>query len=1002
MKTANPTSNNPFAPVRLPTRLAAIVCAAWLAGSGAALGVDYADDHAVADYVRQMLYWPDADPANRDIAAFRCKVLLYADGGTGIRADTANIGALYGAAERARAQTAENHLRTGLIHTPSSLLLQHLLLDLYYDRATAELIVAANMRTPDGRTVDPMRMGPPTVATGLVIDDEINLHAQALEAYRSALAGFTSLLADPLGLPGSPPAGYALFKNLVPTRGLEPATYLDGTNVVSVTGNANLLFDAYKDLVLLLNGLRDYGREAEALGRLKTNRNNAGDLEEAKVLVTDAQRFLFLQQAKLLGAFPGLDLRGAGNVDAASGLAEASDGVAVSMVGLETLAQSIRSGSRLLGFEDDFLMLVQKFAGQSEDVFDSFDAYELRLNPTDLSSPLRYAMELQDSAIASYNDYRGYQDQLETQLGYITETAEDRLFQITGAYPGEPKYDRPDRNEGCEIWQQLRSIDIAKLQIQRNKTEIANLESEVIIEVERSQSVRNTFVYYGNKQASLTEWIGHINAAQAFANELAAAADGISVSGGFLSASVSVSPGVAAHAVNAVVQAGAEEFKGRLEADKERLAAQENATLENIESAAKVETLMLGMKTLAIDSQEAAILLKQELGRLAALIGEKDNLERTLDESSASLSGRYFADPSHHLRYQHQTMLANLAFDEAQKWLYFMARALEYKWNTPFMNYFFLGRKWSAGTLFKLRNAAELQQMYNAMVSFNSLVQLPRDDYFDWFSVREDFLGYREFDGTNQLFYADPANPDSPATLTAIEAFRSYLRTRMDAIGNIKLDFSTRREIPGGTFYRGARRDGSGNVLSAGLFLDKIKWLKIGLPGSHSLGRTQLAGELSYGGTGFIRNFDVGAFHPDRPDRLQNEETAYSTRYWYFHAPSAKWRFSEALKSPVTMQLSADPRVPPSVREIDIFKERSVATTGWKLTIPTEDLGVPVLEIDELDDIELYFYHYAVSRQMPESAYAAKATTVEGEGAAPPAAREIPFPYNLRYDSSGE
>ena len=107
------------------------------------------------------------------------------------------------------------------------------------------------------------------------------------------------------------------------------------------------------------------------------------------------------------------------------------------------------------------------------------------------------------------------------------------------------------------------------------------------------------------------------------------------------------------------------------------------------------------------------------------------------------MADRYFADPVHHLRYLHQTMLANLSFDEAQKWLYFMSRALEYKWNTPFMNYFYLGRRWSTGTLFKLRNADELEQFYNAMVSFNSLVQLPSDDYWDAFSVREDFLGYR-------------------------------------------------------------------------------------------------------------------------------------------------------------------------------------------------------------------------------------------------------------------
>ena len=65
---------------------------------------------------------------------------------------------------------------------------------------------------------------------------------------------------------------------------------------------------------------------------------------------------------------------------------------------------------------------------------------------------------------------------------------------------------------------------------------------------------------------------------------------------------------------------------------------------------------------------------------------------------------------------------------------------------------------------------------------------------------------------------------------------------------------------------------------------------------------------------------------PGRPDRLADELTAYSTRYWFFHPPSAAWRFSEALKSPVTMTLTNDSRMPPSVGEINIFKERSVAT----------------------------------------------------------------------------
>ena len=122
---------------------------------------------------------------------------------------------------------------------------------------------------------------------------------------------------------------------------------------------------------------------------------------------------------------------------------------------------------------------------------------------------------------------------------------------------------------------------------------------------------------------------------------------------------------------------------------------------------------------------------------------------------------------------------------------------------------------------------------------------------------------------------------------------------------------------------------------------------------------------------------------------MTNEMTAYNTRYWYFHAPTATWEFSEALTSPVTMTLTNDSKVLTSVVQIDVFKERSVATTGWVLRIPTQDLGVPVLSIDELDDVELGFYHYAVSRQMPAST----SSGASEETAAP----SIPFPYYLKY-----
>ena len=940
--------------------LSLLLWAAWLAlpGTVSAQPADYTNDTDVATYVEGMLYWPDAAPTNQNIAAFRYKQLLYANTGV-VAPQLTNMANLYGNNERTRAALAESYLQAGLTNNPASNLLAGLLLDLYYDRTAAEFILAANSLS----SADLARMGPPTVATGFVIDDEINVYQSALAAYRSALMAYFSLLSDNLGLTNVPPAGYQWFQQLAPSRSLAPASYLSNGVPTSVTGNTNALFTGYKDLVLLFNGLRDYSRATVPLARLQWARNNPGDLAAAQRLIADSQRFLFLESSTLLAIFPGLDPTDTNVVDAASGLAQAVAGVTESQGELETMRQTILSGASLLGFANDFLMLMQQFPGQSGTIYDSFDSFQLQLAPGNLSSPLAYALDLLTDEISSYDEYMGAQDQLNEQLENVTDSANDRLFQIVGAYPGTPAYATPQNNVGSEIWQQVQSIQVAQLRIKNNQVQMDDLNQEVQIEIASAAQVENVTIHYANEDAKLTTEIGAINAVQAAAS---AAADAVSDWDQPWSAG--------ADAVNGAIQAGCEVAKGLLEAQKERDAGLEQATITGINTAADVKTKLLGMNTLVVDSQEDAVLLGQEMGRLVALLSEKANLEATLAESQQDIQGRYFADPIHHLRYQDATMLANLSFDEAQKWLYFMARALEYKWNTPFQNYSYLGRLWDTGMLYKLRNADELEQFYNAMVSFNSLVQLPENAYWDGYSLREDFFGYKQYDatGTNLLYYPDPANPSGPTNLTAIQAFQQKLKGLTNSVGDITLNFSTVQQLPGGTFFLGPRFDANENVLSPGLCLDKIQWIWINLPGNHTLGLSTLAGQLTYGGTSFIRNINVGTFVPGRPNLITNEMTAYSTRYWYFDPTIASWRFSEALQSAVTMTLTNVPinsvtsSSVPITDQIDVFGERSVATTGWVLSIPTQDLGVPVLDIDELDDVQLYFFHYAVSRQMPE------------------------------------
>ena len=209
--------------------------------------------------------------------------------------------------------------------------------------------------------------------------------------------------------------------------------------------------------------------------------------------------------------------------------------------------------------------------------------------------------------------------------------------------------------------------------------------------------------------------------------------------------------------------------------------------------------------------------------------------------------------------------------------------------------------------------------------------------------------------------YLDPATGRS---LDAISHFRTNLLRSVETISGgsqIVLRFDTVRQLPGSTFFVGPSFSLDGNLISPGRFLDKIGWVKIQLLGPTN--RTQLAGTLTYGGSSFVRNINPGHLAPGRPDQLLDEMTPYSTRYWFFDPVRQQWNSTEGMiLSGVPMEVMSDPNIPPTVSQIEELKERSVAATGWVLRIPVVDHGVPVLSINELNDIRLYIYHYSVSR----------------------------------------
>lgn len=906
---------------------------------------------ALAAFVDEILYYPSAaagtvlDPNE---AAFRYRHLLYEQDGGGIRPNFDLLPGFYGDDERNLADKAEAETVRGLLHQPDSTVLREKLLDVRYDRTVIETILARRLLADASRAHYGDGIGVIPPANGFMIDQEIPLFEATLEAQRAAIEYLLAILSDDLGLPTDPPLGYQLFLDRVPGRALEPAQYLNAGAPEFVVPQSEL-FGGYKDAVLGFELLRDCARTANTLARLRVARDGTGDREAARALAAGYIRFLYNHGQLLKGMFENLP-----DENDPSGMRQAIAGWAGGISDLGGVEELLESGANVLGFDDDFLFFIQNEPG----IFHSFDVFKQRLSLGPADSPVQIALDRLQEARASFANYEDREDQLGAQFDNSSITYRDRLRDIVGVFPDDPDYgDDPRTTPGSELEQQYRSIEIARLRVRRNQVEISNLRKEVGIERERAAATREVYIRYGDQRASIEESLAEINAAQAGANQLT----------DYLNPANLVSGASIAIALNGGVQTIAELKKGKLAAQKEKLAAMENAELDGIESDARIKTLLLQMNTLVVDSLEAALLLTQEANRLAALFREKADLERKIAEQNAALKTRFFADPSHRLVFHANMLRADIAFQNAQDWLFFMVRALQYKHNTSFVRTY-NQKTFTLNSIFKLRNAEEQRDFYLAMVEFDNLLNLGDPERRDSFSVREDFFGYIHTNTVGEvLAYPDPVTAES---VDAFTAFRSRLTQFQNEQGLISLPFSTVRQIPGGFFFQGPDSDENGPVPRTGRYLDKIRSMLVRLPGAFTPG--QLSGNLTYGGTSFIRNPTVGVVDPVRADRIVGEMTPYSTRYWFFDTSLAdpeipregRWNFRESLKiNGIILNVAPDDGSVPTAGDIIEFRERSVATSEWVLEIPTKSGNTTLLDLAKLNDIEIWFWHYSKSRQ---------------------------------------
>jgi len=893
---------------------------------------------------------------------------------------------------RKKAQKAADIIKGALCFAHYDKELRRALLDFYYDMAVADLAIA---KEKNKEAIQSSLGIIPASPGNLLINKEISLLEATLELYRKSIKGYFELLNDSLGVkvsnfdPNAPEDisfGYYIFKQEVPERFLNSPLLIDKNDNWVIPNNSSSehkpyeILKGYKDLVLLFNIQKNYVKCASLLAKRYIQRSADNDIEKAKKLIGNTQQSSYIEGNILLNIFPSCE--NSDNCTNLTGLSESIKSWRHELTEMSFLHTYINGEINILGFSDDFLVLAQSsIPGDSNAKnFDSFDCLKAYLFQ-DFSNkgPLQIAIDDLKKAKNDYDNFRDRNDQLAIQFSAKNELYNERLRQIIGVAPGESGYYSPFENIGSELYLQSKKIDIALNQIKINNTNVENLKKQIEIEVWRrgqekniNNAIEQIFLYYGEEQVSLTEDIADINADQAFANNMAQAFASVSVGISESGPSVNVSGGIISYAINAFFQKDREKRKGRLQAEKEKLNARERADIHalnddllDVNSKARIRKMMLQMNIFALKSIEQCINLEQEYARMTALITEKNSIELRKEENNELLAERYFADPSHRLLKNSSFVCSELSFQNAQKWLYITIRALEYKWNQKF-THFYNNMTYKSDTIFSLRNAQELEDMFYAMNEFNKFMELSNrnDDAYKIFSLKEDFLGYR-----NDKYRTKYLDPVTHELVDADKAFHSYLSQESLYIEPDDPD----NKIPDAKVLRlkfnTAYSPESGGFFMRNRWLEKIKYLKVKICGGYSNDNnngTLIDGYLKYAGLAFIRNMKPGIINPNNPYKIIDETTTYSTIYWSYDPDIGSWQSMDGFSSSIQIWISNHPEIPLTVKEIDTFKEYSIATSEWVLDIAVQskNSGIELINVSEITDIEIHFYFYFRARNM--------------------------------------
>jgi hypothetical protein len=972
-------------------------------------------------------------------AAFRYKWLLYTpnttNGVTRTVADFDGITSYYGPAERLIVEQQITNLVEALAVNPLHTGLRHALLDCYTDRAIAEM----QFNKQDRVTLGKLRLGL-TLTGEFIIDEEITLVSNIVARLDRVLKQYATLLSrsvdgvEPTDFdnrwPAGTPFGYYIFTTEQPARNALAPQYFntDGTLVYvpdydpvlkeiprvasaeSFTdsndsgfyeagepfedANANGIYDAgstlfngFKDYTTLLTVMGEYVQHSAELARYLGMRRAPGDFARARNIITSLQKDFATDYALIRGMYAGVTFPpgDASGVNAALGGVERALGDAVNV------RTFLQGRGNILGLDENFMVFVQDGTGLNN----TYDVLKpLVYDPANPASPVQAALTEQTTASALYDTFRASVDQVVEELGDVEDTYATRFKAITGYTTAEiNQWDgyHPKPNTPCD----LATIDQNLLSYANKQVTLSNISAQLITDLTQAneantkagaigKTIQDAQQSYLTVDSSAWDQIQINNAAAAASDAAANAAYGTagasSIPGGIVAGIAGVG--------NAIIQGAAASDTAGRQRDIDQAAIGFQTALAQAELPLTVSQQMLALgSTLReqyanqLDKEDNINAIAQAAADRKRLLDEVTTIQKSFEDNQASIRTRYYADPIHLVRSDNQIIKADAAFDNAQRWMFYLQRSLEYKWNQNFVGSY-AGRSYDSGSIFKLRNAEELKDLFVALESFNNTGRLgfsQNADQFTSVSLRD--LLCPNPNALNPTNAADPGVRVDPVTgqvVTQREMFRRKLRRSVDVNGNLVLPVNTTRlsDLDYPAFFVGPLYATNGTILREGNWHDVVRYVKVNIvyPSRTNLNPAQVSGQIKYSGSSWFRTrvtpcgllgqrLNTPTDSRDIPGELvifpfhtyfQPDLNVPVFQVVDYQAESRSF----ALSHDYIINQAVQPDPLPALYQCNSFTEYSVAATGWELTL----FSTPSVNLDLVEDIEFIVAHRSADR----------------------------------------